>query len=103
MTGLQSLGGRSVNYHDAWALAGEGPGHTWSVDNPLARPDIDLIVGQPGHRRRIDYVFVGSRHAHPKAHGFVRAASLAFNQAADGVWASDHFGVVVDVELGLDT
>jgi endonuclease/exonuclease/phosphatase family metal-dependent hydrolase len=28
LTGLQSLAGRSVRYHDAWAIAGEGSGHT---------------------------------------------------------------------------
>ncbi|WP_280173958.1 hypothetical protein [Rhizobium sullae] len=30
------------------------------------------------------------------------SAALAFNKPIDGVWASDHFGVVVDVEVGLD-
>jgi hypothetical protein len=32
----------------------------------------------------------------------VRTARLAFDQAIDGVWASDHFGVVVDLEVGRD-
>src|ERR671925_792379 len=74
LTGLQSIGGRSVHYHDAWAVAGEGPGHTWTVDNPNARSVIDQIVRQPAHRRRVDYVFVGSWHAHPHAHCRIRAA-----------------------------
>nr|WP_246563174.1 endonuclease/exonuclease/phosphatase family protein [Bradyrhizobium liaoningense] len=26
--GLQSLAGRSVKYHDAWQIAGDGPGYT---------------------------------------------------------------------------
>lgn len=30
LTGRQSLSGRSVHYHDAWPVAGDGPGHTWS-------------------------------------------------------------------------
>jgi endonuclease/exonuclease/phosphatase family metal-dependent hydrolase len=100
LSGLQSIGGRSVHYHDAWAVAGDGPGHTWTIDNPNAHSVIDQIIGQPEHRRRIDYVFVGSWHAHPHAHCHIRAATLAFDQPADGLWASDHFGVVADLEIG---
>jgi endonuclease/exonuclease/phosphatase family metal-dependent hydrolase len=103
LTGLQALGGRSVHYHDAWALAGDGPGYTWTVDNPAARDEIDKIVRQPEHRRRIDYVFVGSWHAHPQARGRVQAATLVFNHAIDGLWVSDHFGVLVDVDVEPDT
>jgi endonuclease/exonuclease/phosphatase family metal-dependent hydrolase len=44
LTGLQSLGGRSVHYHDAWSVVGVGPGHTWTVDNPNASSVIDQIV-----------------------------------------------------------
>jgi endonuclease/exonuclease/phosphatase family metal-dependent hydrolase len=99
LTGLQSLGGHSVCYHDAWAVAGEGPGYTWTTDNPVGREAIDQIVGQPGHRRRMDYVFVGSWDAHPRAHGRVCAAQLAFDESVDGVWPSDHFGVLVEVEI----
>jgi endonuclease/exonuclease/phosphatase family metal-dependent hydrolase len=102
LTGLQAIGGRSVHYHDAWAVAGSGPGHTWTTDNQNANSVIDQIVRQPDHRRRVDYVFIGSWHAHPTAHCRVRAATLAFDQPVDGVWASDHLGVVVDVEIGKD-
>jgi endonuclease/exonuclease/phosphatase family metal-dependent hydrolase len=102
LTGLQSLAGRSVHYHDAWAVAGDGPGYTWTVDNPNAASVIDQIVRQPDHRRRIDYVFTGSWHAHPNAHCQIRAATVAFDQPADGVWASDHYGLVVDVDIGTD-
>ncbi|HEX3813807.1 MAG TPA: endonuclease/exonuclease/phosphatase family protein [Mycobacteriales bacterium] len=100
LTGRQSIGGRSVNYHDAWEVAGDGPGHTWTVDNENAAAVIDQIVGQPNHRRRIDYVFIGSWDEHPEAHCRVRAATLAFDGPEDGVWASDHFGVLVDLDIG---
>ncbi|QYN39341.1 endonuclease/exonuclease/phosphatase family protein [Pseudonocardia sp. DSM 110487] len=103
LTGRQALGGRSAYYHDAWAVAGDGPGWTWSVDNPAAGEVIDQIVRQPNHRRRIDYVLIGSWHAHPTAHCRVRSAELAFDKPMDGVWPSDHFGVVVDVEIGIIT
>jgi endonuclease/exonuclease/phosphatase family metal-dependent hydrolase len=100
LTGRQSLQGRSVLYHDAWSIAGEGPGYTWTVDNPNAAAGARQIVGQPGHRSRFDYVLVGSWDAHPKAHARVEAASLAFDKPIDGIWASDHFGLVVDLEVG---
>jgi endonuclease/exonuclease/phosphatase family metal-dependent hydrolase len=102
LTGRQSLGGRSVRYHDAWAVAGDGPGHTWTVDNDNGRAAIAQIVGQPEHRRRMDYVLVGSWDAHPRAHCRVPAARLAFDRPVDGIWPSDHFGVLVDVEVGVD-
>jgi len=102
LRGLQSLGGRSVRYNDAWEVAGSRPGHTWTTDNPNANSEIGMIVRQPQHRRRIDYVFVGSWDAHPKAICEVLAASLAFDQPVGGIWASDHFGVVADLDVRAD-
>jgi len=99
LSGLQSLNGRSVHYHDAWAVAGDGPGYTWTSENPNTRSVIDQIVRQPSHRRRLDYVFVGSWHAHPHAHGRIRAARLAFDHAVDDLWLSDHFGLIVDIDV----
>jgi endonuclease/exonuclease/phosphatase family metal-dependent hydrolase len=103
LTGQQSLGGRSVHYHDAWAVAGQGPGFTWNTDNPNARSEINAIIRQPGHRRRIDYVFVGSWYAHPNAHCYINSAELALDQPVDGTWASDHYGVVVDLDVGMES
>lgn len=57
---------------------------------------------QPEHRRRIDNVLTGSWHAHPVAHCQMPAAQLAFNRPTDGLWPSDHYGVVVDVDVGTD-
>jgi endonuclease/exonuclease/phosphatase family metal-dependent hydrolase len=103
LTGLQSIGGRSVYYHDAWAVAGDGPGHTWSAGNPNAGLEVEKIVRQPNHRRRIDYIFVGSWDAHPKAYCRVEAVSLAFHRPINGIWPSDHFGVLADLEIGYST
>jgi endonuclease/exonuclease/phosphatase family metal-dependent hydrolase len=100
LTGRQSLHGRSVLYHDAWAVAGSGPGYTWTIGNPNAKAGADQIVGQSGHRSRFDYVFVGSWDAHPKSHARVESARLAFDRPIDGIWASDHFGVIVDLDIG---
>ncbi|HEY1748757.1 MAG TPA: endonuclease/exonuclease/phosphatase family protein [Xanthobacteraceae bacterium] len=101
-TGRQSLAGRSVLYHDAWAVAGQGPGYTWSADNPNARAGAEQIIRQPNYRCRFDYVFVGSWDAHPKAHARVQSAALIFDQPVDGLWPSDHFGVVADLDVGKD-
>jgi len=100
MSGLQSIDGRSVKYHDVWAVAGEGFGYTWTDDNPNARLEMDRIVRQPNHRRRMDYVFVGSWDAHPNAHCRIVGACLAFDQPIEGIWPSDHLGVVADLEIG---
>jgi endonuclease/exonuclease/phosphatase family metal-dependent hydrolase len=98
LTGRQSLAGRSVHFHDAWTVAGDGPGHTWSVDNPVAAAEIERVVGQPGHRRRIDYVLVGSAQRPARVVG----ARLVGELPVDGVWLSDHAGVLVDLEISRD-
>jgi endonuclease/exonuclease/phosphatase family metal-dependent hydrolase len=100
--GRQSLAGRSVHYHDAWELAGERPGHTWTSENPNARGVIDQVLGAVEHRARVDHILIGSRLAHPQARCRVLRAQLAFDIPIDGVWASDHFGVVADLDLSLD-
>jgi endonuclease/exonuclease/phosphatase family metal-dependent hydrolase len=99
LSGLQTLNGRGAHYHDAWTVAGQGSGHTWTVDNPLAAAEIERVIGQPGHRRRIDYVFVGSAHAHPHARARIVAAQLVADRPVDGVWLSDHAGVLVDLDV----
>lgn len=101
LTGKQSLNGRSTHFHDAWEIAGSGPGYTWDSINPNATEDIDLLVRQPGYRQRIDYVFLGAPLAHPDAFARVLSATLAFDKPVEGVWASDHFGVVADLDIGL--
>jgi hypothetical protein len=83
-----------VLYHDAWAVAGEGPGYTWTLDNPHTCAGIEQIVWQPRHRSRFDYVSIGSWGTHPMARALVEAAHLAFDRPVEGVWLSDHFGLV---------
>ncbi len=100
LTGRQSLGGSSVCYLDAWEVARDGPGYTWSAENSNARVVMDQIVGQPDRSHRFDYVFVGSALNHPGGYCQIRAARLAFDEPVVGCWASDHFGLVVDCEIG---
>lgn len=101
LTGLQAINGRSVHYHDAWTIAGQGTGYTWTDQNPNAALVFDQIVKQARHRTRIDYVFIGSWHAHRQARARVRSAALCCHQPSQGLWASDHFGVVVDLDVGI--
>jgi len=92
----------TVENHDAWALEGEGPGQTWTVDNPAASAEIDQIIRQPEHRRRLDCILVSSWHAHPDASARVRRASLVFNEPTDSVRLSDHFAVLAEIEVFAD-
>jgi endonuclease/exonuclease/phosphatase family metal-dependent hydrolase len=91
-TGRQSLNGVGVCYRDAWESANPGdPGETYTPRNAiLADPDWPF--------RRLDYIMVRcGAHGGPTL--AINACRLLFDDAIDGVWASDHFGVVA--ELGL--
>jgi endonuclease/exonuclease/phosphatase family metal-dependent hydrolase len=102
LRGRQSLEGRSVCYRDAWESKHPGEsGHTFSPRNPL--------VGSPGEPlevegemaqelgRRIDYVMIRCGNHGPTLG--VSSCELVFDQPTEGVWASDHFGVVADLAV----
>jgi endonuclease/exonuclease/phosphatase family metal-dependent hydrolase len=91
ITGRQSLDGTSVCYRDAWESAHPGErGETSKTDNPLVA-DWDWPF------KRLDYVFVRcGEHGGPTLE--IKACDVVFDQPVDGVWASDHFGVVADLE-----
>jgi endonuclease/exonuclease/phosphatase family metal-dependent hydrolase len=93
MTGKQSLEGRSTHFLDAWDTAGDGSaGYTWTSDNPFNRSIIDRYMGAETHRRRIDYIFIGSPFLFAKS---VRVTSckVVLDEPVDGIYASGHFGV----------
>jgi endonuclease/exonuclease/phosphatase family metal-dependent hydrolase len=92
LTGRQSLEGTSVRYDDAWeARHPDDPGHTFSPRNPLVR------AGQmPLERgRRIDHVMTRSGPYGPLLD--VADCRLVFDRPVDGVWPSDHFGVLAEL------
>jgi endonuclease/exonuclease/phosphatase family metal-dependent hydrolase len=93
-TGLQSLEGVSVAYRDAWeAVHAAAAGHTFSPANPLVPAgEMALEMG-----RRIDYVMLRCGIHGPSLE--VVDCRRAFDQAVDGVWASDHFGVIADLRI----
>jgi endonuclease/exonuclease/phosphatase family metal-dependent hydrolase len=89
LTGASTAAAPRMVFYDAWETAGAaGPGHTWSNENPHA-----AVALMPS--RRIDYVL----SAWPRARGAghpVHCERIG-DQPVDGVWASDHFGVVADL------
>ena len=86
LSGLASLDGASTYLQDAWRLAGDGgPGLTWSNRNPHAALD-----REPD--RRIDYIFSGFHG--PSGRGRPLECRVVADEPADGVWPTDHFGVL---------
>jgi endonuclease/exonuclease/phosphatase family metal-dependent hydrolase len=95
LTGGHVLEGRSVYFHDAFRVAGEGDakpsesaGWTWSNRNPYARTALEP-------NRRIDYVFTG--YPLPSGLGLVERCRVVCDDERDGVWPSDHFGVYAEL------
>jgi endonuclease/exonuclease/phosphatase family metal-dependent hydrolase len=92
MTGHHSLDGRSVMFYDGWRLGGDGSsGTTWSNRNEFAS-----IALEP--ERRIDYIFGGYPRRMTDDHGVgkIDTCRVVCNDAVDGIWPSDHFGVYAE-------
>ena len=90
--GRQSLGGMSVCYRDAWGSTHpDEPGQTFTAENPLVTAENwNWELG-----RRIDYVFVRCTDHGPTLD--IRNCERIFDKPVNGVWGSDHFGVVADL------
>jgi endonuclease/exonuclease/phosphatase family metal-dependent hydrolase len=97
LTGRSSLEGRRVCYLDAYAAGNGGEvvnsaGATWSDANPFAAPS-----GQGN--RRIDYIFLSGR-LRGEGVDRVRSARVVCDRAgSNGVFPSDHFGVLADLDF----
>jgi endonuclease/exonuclease/phosphatase family metal-dependent hydrolase len=94
LRGLHTLGGRRTHYQDAFLRCQPtAPGITWSSENELTRPLRSLDID-----RRIDYVFVTTRKRNGV--GTIHDARVVLNERdAEGRAASDHYGVVADVQI----
>jgi endonuclease/exonuclease/phosphatase family metal-dependent hydrolase len=99
LSGRQSLNDLSVCYRDAWASAHpDDPGHTFTPTNPLVR-DGEVRGMRPFRDwpfRRIDYIFLRFG-AHGGSALDIKACERIFDEPVNGVWASDHFGLVADL------
>ena len=106
LRGLTTLSGRRTHFQDAWLRLhrepgpGDGPaeGITWSSENRLTRALRSLDID-----RRIDYVYVTSRKKDGR--GTVHDCRVVMTERdgdgdADGdICASDHYGVLADVQV----
>ncbi len=105
LRGLTTLGGRRTHFQDAWlrrhreAEAGDGPaqGITWSSDNEHTRPLRSLDLD-----RRIDYVLVTTRKKDGRGtiHDCRVVLTEREGEAEHAICASDHYGVMADVQIG---
>jgi len=92
--GRRPVDGFSVCYQDVWEYAHPGdPGYTFELTNPLVREgEVATAV-----TRKIDYILVRSL-----LHGPTLEAAhcqRVLDRPVNGVWASDHFGVLADLVL----
>ena len=92
LRGLTGLGGPCVYFADSFGVAGDGsPGITFSKRNDFAGP-----LREP--ERRIDYVFV--RGPDDAQRGEPLEARVCFDERHQGVFPTDHFGVVTTITAG---
>ncbi len=84
----------SVCYQDAWEYAHPGDaGHTFDLANPLVREgEVATAVS-----RKIDHILVRSALHGPTLR--VAGCRRVLDTPVDGVWASDHYGVLADLVL----
>lgn len=92
LRGRRSVDGFSVCYQDVWEyLHPDDPGRTFDLENPLVREgEVATAVS-----RRIDHVLVRAGHHGPTL--LVRGCRRLLDAPVDGVWASDHYGVVAEL------
>jgi endonuclease/exonuclease/phosphatase family metal-dependent hydrolase len=88
LRGLVTLRGRSTYFADCFGQCGEGPGYTFARSNLYAAK-----LREPN--RRIDYIFV--RGPDRKLRGEPLSARVVFTEADNGVFPTDHYGVVAEI------
>lgn len=94
LRGMVTLGGRRTYFQDAWERLHPGErGWTWARANPYTAK---LAFLEPD--RRLDYIFVSPMRGDGR--GTVHDCRIVFDQPeADGVFASDHFGLLAEVQV----
>jgi endonuclease/exonuclease/phosphatase family metal-dependent hydrolase len=100
LSGLQSLHGRSTHFVDAWLAPGTNPesgGCTWCCENSLIKTISLANHAERNHRRRIDYIFLGSPMLYKKWAQVEECRVVLDQPSAEGAWASGHFGVFCEI------
>ena len=89
LTGLSRPYLPGLVFTDVWDAVGDGPGHTWTRDNPNSDEAL-------WPRRRLDYLFV----SWPRAKGFANpvSAELVGVEPRGAVVGSDHYGVMAELD-----
>ncbi|HTK12004.1 MAG TPA: endonuclease/exonuclease/phosphatase family protein [Ktedonobacteraceae bacterium] len=98
-SGRQSLFEMSVCYRDVWESTHPGdPGHTFTSASPIVREQVvkDMRPFRDWPFRRIDYIFVRYGEHGGLALDILGCARI-FDEPVNGVWASDHFGLLADL------
>jgi endonuclease/exonuclease/phosphatase family metal-dependent hydrolase len=92
--GRRPVDGLSVCYQDAWEYVHpDDPGRTFELLNPLVRDgEVRTAVS-----RRIDYILVRAGLHGPTLQA--RDCRRILDAPMDGVWASDHYGVLAELVL----
>lgn len=88
---------RAAGFVDAFAAAGSGPGITWDEEGNanirLQRETYPDEVPQDPPNKRIDYIFL--RGAGLEA----TRAEVVLNRTVEGLYPSDHYGVLAEIEV----
>ncbi len=94
LRGLTTLAGRRTCYQDGWDCVHPGEaGWTWASANRQTAPLHFLELD-----RRIDYIFVTTERRDGR--GRIHDCRVVFDRPdGDGVFASDHFGLLADVQV----
>lgn len=96
LRGLHTLAGRRTFYQDAFLCATHrpsDPGFTWSERNLFTHKLLFLE-----RDRRLDYIFVSPPNR--RGRGLVHSCRLVLDEPGpDGIFPSDHFGVLAQIEL----
>ena len=89
LTGLKEPPVPYQVFYDAWQVANaHDPGYTWHRGNPYTAAALEPD-------RRLDYVFVGRPTGVGVGH--VKSCRLVGTEAVDGVFPSDHYGVLAEI------
>ena len=97
LRGFTTLAGSRTHYQDAFAhIHPHADGYTWTKQNPTLRDKGSSLDME----RRVDYVFVTTRQKDGR--GTVHDARVVLDEYEDGQAASDHLGVLADVQITPD-
>jgi endonuclease/exonuclease/phosphatase family metal-dependent hydrolase len=94
LRGLTTLEDRRATFQDAWHRVHHAEtGPTWVAENPYTEEL--AFLERP---RRLDYLFVSREQRNGR--GRVEDARVVLDRPSDdGVWPSDHLGVLADVRV----